>query len=91
VANLNIGELDLAEKRARQGQRMDFSKRFPQFYLVLANVFIMRQDLAGSARELRSYLKFAPNASNAGLVRSRMEKLEAQSKEAERSAVGGQH
>jgi tetratricopeptide (TPR) repeat protein len=91
LANYNIGELDLAEKRAEQGQRMDFSKSLPQFHLILANVFIMRQDSAGSVRELRSYLKAAPNASNAGLVRSHLEKLEAQSKEAERSAAGGRH
>jgi tetratricopeptide (TPR) repeat protein len=91
LANYNIGELDLAEKRAEQGQRMDFSKSLPQFHLILANVFIMRQDSAGSVRELRSYLKAAPNASNAGLVRSHLEKLEAQSKKAERSAAGGQH
>jgi tetratricopeptide (TPR) repeat protein len=91
LSNLNIGELDLAEKRAREGQRMDFSKRFPQFYLILANVFMLRQDTAGSARELRSYLRFAPNASNANLVRSRLQKLEDQGKAVEPQAAGGGH
>jgi tetratricopeptide (TPR) repeat protein len=91
LAHLNIGELDLAEKRARQGQRMDFSKRFPQFYLILANVFILRQDASGSVRELRSYLKAAPNASNASLVRSRLQKLEDQGKVLEPQATGGGH
>jgi len=76
LAHFNLSELDLSEKRAREGQRMDFSKQFPQFYLILANVFAIRQDSAGSARELRSYLKSAPNASNASLVRSRLQKLE---------------
>jgi tetratricopeptide (TPR) repeat protein len=91
LAHLNIGELDLAEKRAREGQRMDFSKRFPQFYLVLANIFMLRQDSAGSARELRSYLKIVPNAPNANLVRSRLKKLEEQGKVAEPQAAGGGH
>jgi tetratricopeptide (TPR) repeat protein len=78
LANLNVGNLEIADKRARQGQKIDFSQRFPQFHLILANVFILRQDSAGTVRELKSYLKSAPDATNAALVRSRLQALEEQ-------------
>lgn len=81
LANLNLSELDLAEESARHGQRLDMMNQFPQFHLILANVFANRDDTANSIRELKTYLRVAPNSSNAGLVRSRLRELEAQAKE----------
>jgi len=81
LANFKLGEVELSEKRARQGQRMDYAGHFPQFYLMLANIFAVKHDDTACIRELRSYLKSAPKASNASLVRSQLQKLEEQAKQ----------
>jgi tetratricopeptide (TPR) repeat protein len=80
LAHLNLSELEIAETRARRGQRLDFMNRCPQFYLILANILALRRDNAGSMRELRNYLKAAPNSSNAELVRSQLRKMEEQAR-----------
>jgi hypothetical protein len=80
LAHLNLSELEIAETRARRGQRLDFSKRYPQFHLILADILALRRDTAGSIRELRTYLDVAPNSSNAANVRSQLRKMEEQAK-----------
>jgi hypothetical protein len=76
LAHLNLNELDLAESRAEHGQRIDVSNRFPQFCLIRANIFAIRLDSASAAAELRRYLRIAPNASNAGVVRAHLYQME---------------
>ena len=78
LANFNLGQLDMAEKRAQQGQRIDYLHSFPQFHLILANVFMLRKDTSNSVQELRNYLDLVPNAENAAIVRSRLRILEEQ-------------
>ena len=78
LAHLNLNELELAEKRAVQGRRMDLSNRFPQLFLIRANVFALKQDSAGAAEELRQYLKIAPNASNSAAIRAHLSQMEGQ-------------
>lgn len=80
VAHLNLSELEIAETRARRGQRLDFSNRYPQLHLVLANILALRLDTAGSIKELRNYLRAAPDAPNTPLIRSQIRKMEEQSK-----------
>lgn len=75
-SHYHLGELGLSEKRAKEGLRADTSHRFPQLYLILANISFVRQDADGSAKDLQSYLDLAPNASNAALVRSYLQKLQ---------------
>jgi len=76
IAHFSLSELEISEKRARQGLRMDFSHRYPQLALVLANICAIRRDSTGYMRELRNYLKLAPNAPDASLVRAKIQKLE---------------
>jgi tetratricopeptide (TPR) repeat protein len=87
-AHFHTGELGLSEKRAREGLRSDTSHRFPQFYLILANISFVRQDADSSARYLQSYLDLAPNASNAGMARSYLQKLQQGVPVTETNAVG---
>jgi tetratricopeptide (TPR) repeat protein len=70
LANLNLGNIDIAEKSARQYQRLDPLYRFPMVFLILSNVYAMRDDNAASIEELRNYLKYAPDAPNAEEIRS---------------------
>lgn len=76
LAHYNLSELELSEKRARQGLRMDVSHRFPQLSLILANICAVRKDYDGYVHELKNYLKLAPHAPDASLVRARVQKLE---------------
>ena len=81
LANYNLRNLDLAEKRARQEQRLDGAHQFPRVHLILANIMSARNDTGGSIEEMRSYLKYAPNAEDAALVRSRLQEKLAKSAE----------
>jgi Tfp pilus assembly protein PilF len=76
LANYNLNKLDLSEKRAQQEQRLDPKVRFPQIFLILANIRAMKNDTKGSILELRNYLKHAPNAADAGVIRSRLQAQE---------------
>ncbi len=75
MANFNLGNLDAAEGNARKLERLDTGHRFPQVHLILAGVSRKRQDSAGEVAQLREYLKYAPQASNATQVRSRLHEL----------------
>jgi tetratricopeptide (TPR) repeat protein len=73
LANLNLRNLDLAEKSARQYQRLDPECQFASVFLILSNVYAMRNDDARSIEEMRNYLKHAPDAPNAEAIKSRLE------------------
>jgi tetratricopeptide (TPR) repeat protein len=75
MANLNLGNLDVAEESARKLERLDAMHRFPQVHLILAGVSKRKQDAAGEVEQLREYLKCASQASNATQVRSRLHEL----------------
>jgi hypothetical protein len=76
LAHLNLNDMSLAEERALEGRRIDFSNQFPQFDLILAQIYAVRKDSAGAVRELRQYLQIAPQAPNASAVRVHLHELE---------------
>ena len=82
LAYYNLSKLDVAEKSARQEQRLDSKHQFPRVHLIMANILARRQDTAGSIKEMQNYLKVAPNASDADYVRSRVQEKEELSKAA---------
>jgi tetratricopeptide (TPR) repeat protein len=82
LAYYNLSKLDLAERSARQEQRLDSKHQFPRVHLILANILARRRDTAGSIKEMQNYLKVAPNASDADYVRSRVQEKEKLSKAA---------
>jgi tetratricopeptide (TPR) repeat protein len=73
LALYNLKDLETAERIVRKGQRLDLSLQFPQMHLILANILSMKQDALGAIEELRKYLKSAPNAEDAPMVRARLE------------------
>lgn len=76
LANYSLQDMEQAEKIARRGQRLDLNHQYPQLHLILANILSIRQDTAGSMEEMRKYLKVAPDAEDAPLVKSRLEEKE---------------
>ncbi len=76
LANYNLKNFDAAETSARKAQRLDSVHRFPLGHLILASILRQKQDLSGEAEQLRSYLKYAPQSTNAGQVQARLAELE---------------
>jgi hypothetical protein len=72
LAHYNIQGFDQAEKRAGQAKLRDTLHQYPKIHLILANIFEAKNSLGASKEELRSYLLYAPNASDAPLIRKRM-------------------
>jgi tetratricopeptide (TPR) repeat protein len=72
LALYNLKDMEAAEKSVRKGLLLDLSLQFPQMHLILANILSMKQDALGSIEEMRKYLKEAPKAEDAPIVRARL-------------------
>ena len=72
LALYNRKDMEAAEKSVRKGLLLDLSLQFPQMHLILANILSMKQDALGSIEEMRKYLKEAPKAEDAPIVRARL-------------------
>ena len=75
-ANYNLQKFDLAEKSAREGLQRDTAHKYPRLSRVLAVILAQRQDYDGAAKLLRDYLQYAPNATDAEIVRKQLAELE---------------
>ena len=80
LAFYNLDKLDLAEKSALRGQRMDYGNQIPKINLVLANVLAKKNNPAGAIEAMKKYLKAAPHAPDANLIRSRVQETEKMAK-----------
>jgi tetratricopeptide (TPR) repeat protein len=76
VANLNLQNLDAAEKSAREGLKQDELHRLPKLEHVLGVVLAQKNDLTGASEHMKAYLKFAPNAKDADFVRNQLSEIE---------------
>lgn len=76
VANLNLQNLDAAEKSAREGLKQDELHRLPKLEHVLGVVLAQKNDLNGASEHMKAYLKFAPNARDADFVRNQLAEIE---------------
>jgi tetratricopeptide (TPR) repeat protein len=76
TANLNLRQLDAAEKSARSGEKLDTAHRYPRLEEVLAVVLARKKDYAGAVAHLRSYLALAPEAEDAARMRKELAELE---------------
>ena len=77
LANYNLGNIDGAEKSAREAERLDAQGRLPLSRLVLGAILADRGAFPEAGEQFRQYLKFAPQAPEAGAVRERLSRLEA--------------
>ena len=76
VANYNLHRVDAAEQSARRAEKLDTQHQIPQVSHLLGTILADRRDFAGAAAEIRDYLKFAPQATDAAAVRSQLDELE---------------
>jgi tetratricopeptide (TPR) repeat protein len=76
VANYNLKNFDEAEKSAREAQKLDTQHKNPKIEQVLGLALIEKRDYPGAAEQLRSYLQFAPTATDAAQVRNQLAELD---------------
>jgi len=78
AAQFRLQNLDEAEKRAREGIKLDEGHTVPKLFEALAEVQATRGDLAGAADQLKQYLQFSPFAPDAAIVKAEIADLESQ-------------
>jgi Flp pilus assembly protein TadD len=76
VAYFNLKKLDVAEERANEALKMDTQHHNPKINQLLAVILERKQDYSGAAENLRSYLKFAPEAKDADKVKQQLAEVE---------------
>jgi tetratricopeptide (TPR) repeat protein len=75
VAEYQLGNLEAAEKAAREAQKLDPNHLNPKSSYLLATVLVERRDFSAAVEEYKSYLKLAPNAPDSAQVQARVEEL----------------
>jgi tetratricopeptide (TPR) repeat protein len=76
VANFNLRNVEAAEKSARQAEKLDTRHQYPKSSHLIGIIMAQRKDYQGAAEQFRSYLKFAPGASDAATVRTQLDQIE---------------
>ena len=76
TANLNLGQMDAAERSARAGEKLDALHRHPKIEQVLAMILERKKDYAGAAAHLRSYLLLAPDTADAARMKKELAELD---------------
>jgi tetratricopeptide (TPR) repeat protein len=72
IARARLGHLDEAEHSAREGLRVDTDQRIPRLSYVLGLILLEKRHYGESAECFRNYLKLAPNARDADVVRQQL-------------------
>lgn len=75
IANLNLNELDAAEKSAREAARTDLAAN-PRAGYVLGVILARKQNFSEALGLLQAYLKAAPNSPDADMVKRQLAELE---------------
>jgi tetratricopeptide (TPR) repeat protein len=76
ISNYYLKKLDAAEKSAREGLNHDAEHHFPRINQVLGVVLAQKRDYAGAAEQLRRYLRYSPNGSDADMARKQLAQIE---------------
>jgi tetratricopeptide (TPR) repeat protein len=75
VANFNLQKLDAAEASAREALKVDPEHRIAKSSHLLGVILAQKNDYAGAAEHMENYLKFAPQANDAGQVRKQLDEI----------------
>ena len=76
IASYNLHNYDAAEKSARTARRLDSQYHMPRVEFLLANILLQRDDYAGAAEQLRSFLKSSPSGAEADSARALLAQTE---------------
>jgi outer membrane protein assembly factor BamD (BamD/ComL family) len=76
AANFQLNKIEEAQKSALKAEHIALPAPFPQVHLLLAEIFVRKNDYATAISELHTYLELAPNGPNAEQVRVHLAKLE---------------
>jgi TolA-binding protein len=76
LANYNLKNVEAAEKSAREAERLDTRRQFPQNAQLLGVILAQRQDYVGATEQFKNYLKAVPDGPNAERVRTQLTQLE---------------
>src|ERR1017187_5933501 len=77
LSNYRTRKLDVAEKYARDGLKVDVDHRFPQTYQLLASILVARNQPAAAVEQLETYLKLFPRADDIVTVQANLVQLRA--------------
>jgi tetratricopeptide (TPR) repeat protein len=76
VANLELGNLDAAEKSGREAVKLDTTHQNPRSNYVLGIILAKKGELGPAAECLRAYLQAAPGAEDADKAREQLARME---------------
>lgn len=76
IANYNLKNHDEAEKSAREAVKLDTQHRMPKAHHLLGALLADKGELEPAAGQLRDYLKFSPQASDADQIRKFLGEIE---------------
>jgi hypothetical protein len=76
AANYELKKVDKAEKSILQGLRLDVRQAIPKMQYLLAAILAFKKDYRGAAEHIRSYLRLAPHANDAGVAQQQLQQFE---------------
>lgn len=75
VADFKLGRVDEAEKNAKDAEK-EPHQSFPQVHVLLANLYLQKQDYSNATAQMRAYLKESPRGSFAADVKTDLDQIE---------------
>ncbi|MGH9667498.1 MAG: hypothetical protein ACRD9L_24000, partial [Bryobacteraceae bacterium] len=76
VANLNLHNLDGAEKSAREALKLDARHQNPKNEHVLGVILAQKQDYTGAAEHLQAFLKLVPQGQESDQVKQQLAEVQ---------------
>jgi hypothetical protein len=76
LANYNLQKFDVAEGHAREAATRDTQHKIPKINQLLGVILAEKQDYSGAAENIRLYLKFSPDATDADTVKRMLADIE---------------
>ena len=76
MANQSLGNLDAAEKSAREAIKVDPGHRVQRAEYVLGLILVEKHDYDGALTLLRSYIQRSPNAPDSERIKTQISKIE---------------
>ena len=76
AANFNLKKFDVAEKSAREAIKLDPKHRNPRSEYLLGLILAEKHEYSDAAEQLKSYLKFSPNATDLDTVKDQIGQIE---------------